>query len=383
MLGLLAITAASSLEGRVNVICFGDVVDQYGGFNSFVVIRNDPAIDATLVPSRPDYLGSQEAAWRNMRIYMPRTYARLTQDYDLILTSDADRTIFRTEWIDWLGRSVTDEGLGLLWLGSIQSNSFESWEGTTLADIAPCEPGQDLDVSGSFKVKVLDSSEPLMAALPWQEAPALANVNSQVAKQGSSLWARMVHPKEYPLMTYWRIGSGRVLCFASKFPNGVLPWTRGWAFFPEAMIYLTYRTAERALPQDVLLFRQLITDFLEYEERRSMAASVIGFVEQFGGRTDRLFQRFDDAAQMKAGADAAYLAGDYDRCLDIMREVKADQLAMMEDAMKAKDSALLWVYITEWCALTATIMVSGLVVWGLMVRRRLYREVGSSRLPRS
>ena len=48
--------------------------------------------------------------------------------------------------------------------------------------------------------------------------------------------------------------------------------------------------------------------------------------------------------------------------------------------MEVKDSAMFWVYLTEWCAITAAILISGVVLWGLMVRRRLYREVYTSRL---
>ncbi len=84
--------------GRIRVICFGDVIEQYGGFNSYVVINTDPAIAATLVPSRGDFLGSYKDATRNMRMYMPRSYSLLTSDYDLIFTSDADRAVFDFWW---------------------------------------------------------------------------------------------------------------------------------------------------------------------------------------------------------------------------------------------------------------------------------------------
>jgi len=46
-----------------------------------------------------------------------------------------------------------------------------------------------------------------------------------------------------------------------------------------------------------------------------------------------------------------------------------------EAAMRLKDRALLWVYVTEWCAVSGTLLVSGLVVYSLLVRRKLYREV--------
>lgn len=38
--------------GKVRVFCFGDVIEQYGSFNSYAVIQIDPAVETTLVPTR-------------------------------------------------------------------------------------------------------------------------------------------------------------------------------------------------------------------------------------------------------------------------------------------------------------------------------------------
>ena len=48
--------------------------------------------------------------------------------------------------------------------------------------------------------------------------------------------------------------------------------------------------------------------------------------------------------------------------------------------MKAKDKALLWIFIVEWAVVSATSMVAGSILWTLLVRRRLYKEVGQTRL---
>ncbi len=379
LVALPTIGARVGPGGTVRAICFGDVIDQYGGFNSFVVIRTDPAIDTTLVPSRPGYLGSYDAALRNMRMYMTRNYATLIQEQDLILTSDADRTVFTTQWIDWLVRSVTDGGLGLEWLGSIASSSFESWEGTTLAEIAPTSPGKEYDVSGSFRVEVEKEDEVLMDALPWERAPPLANINTQIPKRGSEVWARIEHPDRHPLITHWEIGEGVVICFASKFPNGVVPWAREWGYFPQAMIYLVYRTAEKELPRDPLLFQNLLSGFYEYEQMNSMVVSLFSFIERFGGRVDSLYERLDEIAADKAGADDVYMEGRFEECLDIMAEIKEEQYSVMEASFKARDTALFWVHVTEWCATTGALILGGMLVWALMIRRKLYRDVEVTR----
>lgn len=377
---LVSTSAKVGPEGKIRAICFGDVIDQYGGFNSFVVIRTDPAIEATLVPSRPDYVGSYENAWRNMRIYMPRGYSRLVQDEDLIITSDADRRVFTAVWIDWMTKSVTENGLGLEWLGSIASSSFESWEGTTLAEIAPVLPAPELDISGPFRLVVEDPEEPLMKALPWDKSPPLANINTQVPRDGSSVWAVIDHPKRYPFMTFWKAGMGGVLCFSSKFPNGVMPWSRDWSFFPEAMVFMTYRTAGKKLPQDPYLFKRVLSSLSDYEQRKSFIYSLFSFVEEFGGRVDRLWERMDAIDSKKSEADAAYLRGDYEECLDLLSELKDEENSLTEASMAAKNTALLWVYVTEWCVSTGALFAGGFLIWTLMIRRRLYKEVAVTRL---
>ena len=51
-----------------------------------------------------------------------------------------------------------------------------------------------------------------------------------------------------------------------------------------------------------------------------------------------------------------------------------------EETLKFKDRALLWVYVTEWLVVSGTFLMASFVVWSLMVKRRLYREVKQTRL---
>lgn len=51
-----------------------------------------------------------------------------------------------------------------------------------------------------------------------------------------------------------------------------------------------------------------------------------------------------------------------------------------ELAVKVKNEALFWVYVVEWLSVSGVSRVSGVVVWTLMVRRRMYREVKTTKL---
>jgi len=50
--------------------------------------------------------------------------------------------------------------------------------------------------------------------------------------------------------------------------------------------------------------------------------------------------------------------------------------------MQLKDQAMLWIYLIEWSVVTATFALGGIVLWSLMVRRKLYREVQETRFQR-
>jgi hypothetical protein len=207
------------------------------------------------------------------------------------------------------------------------------------------------------------------------------NVNAQIPKEGSEYWAKITSPSgEYPLMTYWAIGEGAVLNFASRFPKGVQVWATDWALFPPAMMYMAYRVADKPLPDDPLIFLSIINGLIEFTETTSLIESMLEWVETFGGNTRKLRERIDALDETKLGAENAYLGGDFNGARDILTQAMAEQTSLRVAASKAKDDALFWVYMTEWFALTGTLLVSSYVLWVLMVRRKLYRDVGVSRL---
>ena len=76
----------------------------------------------------------------------------------------------------------------------------------------------------------------------------------------------------------------------------------------------------------------------------------------------------------------AYFELRFEEVLDAYEEV-VEGLGQLEvEAIELKDRALLWVYVIEWLSVTGTAMVAGVLLWTIMVRRRLYREVGTTRM---
>ena len=83
--------------------------------------------------------------------------------------------------------------------------------------------------------------------------------------------------------------------------------------------------------------------------------------------------------RMMDEARESYLQGLYEDALDQAHAVH-DAVGDLElRCMKLKDQALLWVYMTEWAAVSGTGMIAGYILFLLLLRRRLYREVSLTR----
>jgi hypothetical protein len=111
-----------------------------------------------------------------------------------------------------------------------------------------------------------------------------------------------------------------------------------------------------------------------------MLLSLIDFVDAFGGDPRQINEEIRSLDDLRELGNDLYLDHNYQEALDSAREA-IGKLKDIEDlAIRIKNQALLWVYITEWLAVTGTSLLCGFILWTLMVRRRLYREIETTRL---
>ena len=81
-----------------------------------------------------------------------------------------------------------------------------------------------------------------------------------------------------------------------------------------------------------------------------------------------------------AKAQQLYREQRWDEGLQLLKQVHSSLSSLEQKAIVLKQRALFWIYLTEWLAVTAVLLLSGFVLWTLMIRRRLYGEVRSTRL---
>ena len=99
------------------------------------------------------------------------------------------------------------------------------------------------------------------------------------------------------------------------------------------------------------------------------------FIEKFGANSVDFYEELEEINLVEKEAEEYYRKGDYDRVAEIFDEIEQAWNGLNRRAVEAKESALLWVYLVEWLAVTGVALVSGVFLWSVMMRRRLYREI--------
>jgi hypothetical protein len=135
----------------------------------------------------------------------------------------------------------------------------------------------------------------------------------------------------------------------------------------------------RDLPEDIDIVHEIRSKIVEYNTRQLLVLATIEFGERFGANMDPVLVELGVVGETRDNADDHYLSQDY----LLAREGYLGAIKEMEDlnvaAMDRKDRAMVWVYLVQWFVVSGTSMATGFVVWTLMVRRRLYRQVQVTR----
>jgi hypothetical protein len=75
----------------------------------------------------------------------------------------------------------------------------------------------------------------------------------------------------------------------------------------------------------------------------------------------------------------SYLEQDYASTISFLQSISPAAKEIARDVIKLKDDALAWVYLAEWLAVSGTSLTCAFVLWSLMVKRRAFRNVATTR----
>ncbi len=104
------------------------------------------------------------------------------------------------------------------------------------------------------------------------------------------------------------------------------------------------------------------------------------FADKFGANLRPVEIKLEILEDQKAHVDRLFIDQDYEAAALALESALVELKEIVEDAIRAKDRALIWIFVIEWLVVTGTSMMAGVVLWTLMVKRKLYREVGETKL---
>jgi uncharacterized membrane protein len=372
-------------QSRVSVLYTGD---PYPGHTPYIHMKVEPMLIVTPIQASNDhYAGiSDSDIKRAIRIYMPRTYNDLIATYDVLIISDSNVGSFTSEQHAWFLKSVADDGMGLAMFGGHETfgsaTGHPDWGKAPIGKALPIET-----VAGEYhdgKVEIVGVDNVFIKSLPYKpNLDFLQNYASNIGvlREGAELLAKdtirggSYGGYENPFYSTWKYKSGRTFAHTGDWtPGGGATFLR-WEYLPDFATNLMLYLSGRDIPEDLDLVHTVRSRFATLGYRRLIIDSLLDFVERFGANPRRVLDVIGEVDQARIDAQELYLELSFGEALDAVDKA----LGLMDQAEivaeEVKNEALLWVYLTEWLSVSGTALIVGFVLWTVMIRRRLYREV--------
>ncbi|MBU7005012.1 MAG: hypothetical protein HXS50_05555 [Theionarchaea archaeon] len=397
---LLSPVAAIDSEGPARIVAMGKA-DQ----GRIELIRGwllgEPSFQGIVIPARTFGQVGSEDVWKQIRIYFPRTFDELV-GYDFILLASIDMQFFTDRQVNWMYRAIAEEGLGGMNTRSVQSMST-AWSGSwTDSILSEAFPNDALAVITSrYYLGETFAEGPIIVnddpGIPQVVGPFKDAVEEAVPyyrgvvtspRPGSTVytWVRSGNmqmgdsPQGFiPHLFEWKYEN------ATTFTTMDMLWEPFWKgdqnpYSLDILANVVWRATGRDLPQDAFRVHALRGLFRNFQLRKSLLVSMFEFAENFGANTMEIYARLGEIEEGKMVADREYLQGEIDASFDSMSSLLVELQGLEEEALELKDRALVWVYLIEWFTVCGTMLICGVVLWSLMVKRAMYREVRATRL---
>lgn len=218
-----------------------------------------------------------------------------------------------------------------------------------------------------------------MRSLPWEGARVGYMNLGCSGKEGPLFLSYAEIPgrprRVEPYTVVWDYGEGRSVAFTPS----TLSMNTDWEYFPDMVINLLIYTYDGNPPTDYAVVHNLRLSFETYNSGRSIALSLMDFADKMGATVRVPEMTVAEANEKLAEARQLFLEREMDQAARTMEQAQDLLGEAGEQAIEARNSVMMWVFMVEWLAVTATFLVSGVVLHSLLIRRRMYREVEITR----
>ena len=115
-------------------------------------------------------------------------------------------------------------------------------------------------------------------------------------------------------------------------------------------------------------------------DRQHMGMTGEVVADKFGANLREVELGLLEQEEIYDGAKQSFIDADLNSADSTLSQVSTSYDVLTDLAFDLWNRAIFWVFVSEWLAVTGTSMVAGYVLWTLMVKRRLYREVSETRM---
>jgi len=324
------------------------------------------------------------------RLYFPRTRGDLVEGYDVMVMIDARMGHFTTERLADLDYAFRDAGMaafttfGLSWVSD--------WQPTTLYDLVPISAYENYGHS-LYTVSFNGNLPPVFTPFVelGMEKIVGESYHTMVPRQGATVWAEMV-PIGLPFLVSWGPGGedpGEFWVTSGAFDRrwwgagGDSGWSGEGAVNPyvfDLITNLILYSVDRPLIFDIQTRKEARHLISGIQSQKRLVFDLMEWADRFGADISPISERLVDLETRAEEGISKYLDRDYAGAIETMEAISRSVAEIGLDAVRLKDQVMFWVFVVEWLVVTSTASITGVVVWALMVRRRLYRDMGRTRL---
>ncbi len=402
LLGLLVLALTAQAEpcyaarSRImRVLAMGEIIVRSSPINQFCAA--EPSLDCTLVVARTEYTGYDVADVKRMiRLYMPRNMEAMLE-YDFIILDQANVLFFSLTSLEQMRSAIADHGRGAMcFMESQYSNIYGPWLETELSKCFPYDHWANIaaghPASESYDLEVVKDDPnlpPLLTAyvpLGIETVRPFGLSRPTYPKEGATVWAHCrTYGRfgRYPLFISWRYGPGKGMVWTTANQFGDPMWYSSDGkerFALDIFTGIVWLSSGWDLTDDPLWVHNMRISFSTLRVRAIATQSLIEFVDMYGANTRHVEEELARMLEINKEAGELYLDHDFESC-DAKLSEAMDLAGQIErKCMALRDKALFWVYLTEWLAVTSTMILTLVAAWSLMVKRRLYRDVRQTRV---
>ena len=360
-------------------------------------LDKEPGFYYVLIPTDTDRLAlTEEQSKRYVRQYFPRTKSELFSKYRFVVMPDAHIKPFTGKQISWLVEAFKEQGVSqLVTLGADLTGNYEAeWLASPLQKLLPTDMRRQSRLSGGFTVKILRDDPPILSMFKKfgiENCPGSSPFSKNSPRDGSIIWgeARFFTGQRAPWLISWKLGSegGHIWAVSDDLdhrwwsPGGLTSESTN-PYAGDVFLNIVYYSIGRRLPEDIELVHTLRTRFELYLTKRGLITGVLELADRFGANTVKVEKELGGLEETFREAQDEYAMGNYQEAMTRLDQAMNQAEAILEHAFRVKKSAMFHIYIIEWLTTMGVLLLSGSILYSLMIRRRVYKEVASTRFMR-